>query len=143
MGPLIYIAWPGFDGLVPFAVAQNAGHPTRSKHSHYLVHWNLACILHDNKVNEIVTVRERGTRIPLDGDRAIDALLMDVASRLGNFGRVRFESVNRIAIIGAQSRRQCPVTTAKVDNDTALYTGGIENLPGHRYCIIFICLCRA
>jgi len=65
----------------------------------------------------------------------IDALRPDIVSCLGNLGRVRFESMNRIVVTDAQGRRQLPVTTAKMDHDATLHTGGIENLFGQRYRI--------
>lgn len=45
-----------------------------------------------------------------------------------------------IEVIGAQRRREPPLAAAKVDHDTTLDAGLIENVLGQRCCIVLPCL---
>jgi len=100
--PLVDVVGPGFDVLVPSAFALETDHAARRQHAHDLAFRDLAGLLHDNEVDEIVCIGQGRRREGLNGDRAVQTLCLDIGPGLLDVGRIGIESVNREAIVGAQ-----------------------------------------
>ena len=67
--------------------------------------------------------------ITLNRPDRLNALSMDIVSRLCNLCGVGFEPVNSDVVAG-KGGGQLAVAAAEVDHDSALYARSIEDLPG-------------
>ncbi len=140
VSPLVNIVGPWFDDFFQSASAPSAGYSSRGKDTHYLVPSDIACFLYNDKVYKIICVRQHQTWILFNGDRPIYAFFFNIASRLGDLGRVCFEPVNRITVIYAKGSRQLSITTTQMNDDAAFNTGCIDNFSGLSCCINLFCL---
>jgi len=120
VAPPIGLLRPGLPGEGPTVFLPHAGHAARGEDPHHLGHWHPAEVLGHDEVHQVVGIgKARPAPLP-DRDRAAEAEGADVGARLLDVGRVGVEALDDEGRAGAQGCRQPPVSTADVDDDTAL-----------------------
>ncbi len=82
---------------------------------------------HD-QIDQIVGIGQRWAVPGLDRNRAIQAPLGEVLAGPGDQGRIGFQSVNRITLVGPQGGGQAAVAAAQVHHDTAMHAAKRQDL---------------
>jgi hypothetical protein len=77
VGQLVDVSGPGLDCLLPPAITPDACGPARSEHAHDLFHGDLAPILHNDQVDQVIAKSEDAESSTTP---AVEALSLDIVS---------------------------------------------------------------
>ncbi len=129
MRPFVHLFGPRLDRLRPLAILLDVRHATGDQDPHDFFHRDSSQVLRNEKVDEVVSVRQ-ALRSPLfNGDLAVQAERPDVLAGLLDVLRIGVQSVNQVAVTSPQSRRRLTVAATNVHGQPALDAGRGQNLP--------------
>jgi len=126
--PLVDLVRTGLDRLRPRAALLDVGHAVGREDPHHLGHADRAEVPGDEKVDEVVDVRQARARPPLDRHLAGQAERLDVPAGLLDVRLVGIEAVDEIGIARAECGRQFAVAAADVDDQAAGDACGVQDL---------------
>ena len=127
--PFVDAGGPWFDCLGPCFALLDASHAQRCQHAHDLRHGNLASVLDDNQIHQIVHIGQALAVEQVDRNRAVQARRLDGGPRLFDVGRRGVQTLNDNVVARSQRGGQLAGPAAQMDDEAALDHGGVIDGP--------------
>ncbi len=127
MRPVVDALRARLDRLGPGSALANAGDAAGDERAKHLVQRHRRRFLDHHEVDEVVDIGKPRAKEPLDGNRAVESPLGKIRARSVDFGRVRIEPVDRIALTRAECRQETSVAAPEVNHQSPLDSGGFQN----------------
>jgi hypothetical protein len=126
--PLVDLSRPRLDRFRPRLALLDVRHAIGRQDAQHLRHRDLARLLGDDQVGEVVDVGQYVARQPVRRDGAIEPPRLDASPRLRHVRCLPVEALDEVALARVQSRRQRAVAAPEVHDEPSRYPSGFEYL---------------
>jgi hypothetical protein len=120
VGPFVDIAGPGLHLLPPPSIFLYENHTSRRQHTHYLISSNIHRILDDQKINQVLRVRQAFGIKSRRRHFTIDTKRLEMLPGLFHICRVGIQPLDNIAIIYSQFGCELSIAAPNVHDKSAL-----------------------
>ena len=120
VGPLVNLYGPRLGRLLPGLTRLDTRHSAGRQHADHLFHGNIAEVLGDEEIDEVIRIGEIVLLPMADGCLTVQAIVLDMLSGFGRFASIAAKSVNNEAVVGGEIGHKRAATRSDMHDEPAL-----------------------